>query len=119
MLRINGKLATAAMLLLLAAAAASAQSTGPGDALDKMTLEQKVLQMCTIGFKGPALDEEMKALIHDGIGGFFMQIGDNFVFPEECARLVAGIQTEAMAGRPGVPLFICLDQEGGVAAPRP
>jgi len=88
------------------------------DLLARLSLEQKAMQMQTVGYEGVALTPEMRALIErDGIGGFFLQIADNFTFPEECAALVNELQRAAMESPHRIPLFIALDQEGGAAAP--
>lgn len=86
--------------------------------LARLTLEQKVMQMHTVGYEGVALTPEMRELVEEErLGGFFFQVPDNFTFPEECASLVNAIQHAAMEGEHGIPLFIAMDEEGGVAAP--
>ena len=84
----------------------------------EMTLAQKAGQMQIIGYSGNELTPGMMELIQsDALGGFFLQIGDNFMLPKECAKLANAIQSAALESEHGIPLFIALDQEGGVAAP--
>ena len=74
--------------------------------------------MFTMGFDGVRLTPPMRQLIEEEcLGGFFLQVLENFTFPEECAALVNEIQEAALQSRHGIPLFISMDQEGGVAAP--
>lgn len=95
-----------------------AQETEVEAILARLTLEQKAMQMHLVGYAGIALAPEMRALIaEERIGGFFLQVPENFTFPEECATLVNEIQSVAMDGGRGIPLFVALDGEGGVAAP--
>ncbi len=84
----------------------------------KLSLRQKVMQMHTMGYPGITLGEEMKTLIEeDCIGGFFLQVLSNFTFPEECGALTSTLQQCALQSTHGVPLFLAMDMEGGVAAP--
>jgi beta-N-acetylhexosaminidase len=104
----------AGLLCCLFAPAASTQDADLDELIAQMSLEQKIGQMHIIGFAGRELDSETQALIRDyRLGGYFLQVLENYTFPEELASLSAALQ-EAAAD---IPLFIALDQEGGVAAP--
>jgi beta-N-acetylhexosaminidase len=105
-------------LTVLAAGAPAQEPVDIDGIIAGLTLEQKVMQMHVVGFPGPAMNDEMRRLVQDAcLGGIFVQVLENFVFPEECARLARSIQETALDGPHGIPLFIAMDQEGGIAAP--
>lgn len=114
-------MARRAICCLGLALAASVHAQEPVDIdgiLAGLTLEQKIMQMHIVGFPGAAMGDEMRRQVQDAcLGGFFLQVLENFVFPEECARLARGIQETALDSPHGIPLFIAMDQEGGIAAP--
>ena len=83
-----------------------------------MTLDQKIGQMMFMGFEGRNVTDSIKILIEDlHIGSFFLFALGNFNFPDECSALVNDIQNTALSSKLGIPLFIAMDQEGGIAAP--
>lgn len=86
--------------------------------LAKLSLRQKVGQMMIMGFEGTRVTDDARARIQDDcLGGYFVQILENFNFPDELATLARAIQEEALKSPAGIPMFISMDQEGGVAAP--
>ncbi|HPO14624.1 MAG TPA: glycoside hydrolase family 3 protein [Candidatus Hydrogenedentes bacterium] len=86
--------------------------------LAHLTLRQKVGQMMIMGFEGTRVTADAMARINDDcLGGYFVQILENFNFPDELATLSYALQDAALNNGAKIPLFISMDQEGGVAAP--
>lgn len=86
--------------------------------LANLTIRQKVGQMMIMGFEGTRVTEDTLARINDDcIGGYFVQVLENFNFPDELATLACALQDTALNNGAKIPLFISMDQEGGVAAP--
>lgn len=115
---------TVVCLYMTALMTASSLYAGAPDDIDvdailgKMTLPQKIGQMMIIGYEGRRVTPDaMARLQEDTLGGFFFQPISNFNFPDELARLVADLQSAALASPIGIPLFVCMDAEGGAAAP--
>lgn len=88
------------------------------DIISKMTLEQKIGQMMFMGFEGRMMNNAMYDMIANySIGGFFLLPLSNFNVPDECAKLTYELQKTAQSSALKIPLFIAIDQEGGIAAP--
>ncbi|MDR9852733.1 glycoside hydrolase family 3 protein [Paenibacillus sp. VCA1] len=83
--------------------------------LSNMTLEQKIGQMFICGFHSLVPDDQIKKLIQEyhlgGVIYFRRNIGD----PEQVAGLSASLQKLA-ADQGDLPLWIAIDQEGGMVA---
>jgi beta-N-acetylhexosaminidase len=75
-----------------------------------MTLEQKVGQVFMLGFEGTSLNAANRALIHDLHLGGVTLFARNIDNGPQLAQLDASLQTIADP----VPLFISVDQEGGL-----
>jgi beta-N-acetylhexosaminidase len=78
--------------------------------LARMSLEQKVGQVFMLGFDGTTLTPENRALIQGLHLGGVTLFGRNIENGPQLARLDAALQTIADP----VPLFISVDQEGGL-----
>lgn len=78
--------------------------------LARMTLEQKVGQVFMLGFVGTTLTDENRAFIQGLHLGGVTLFGRNIVNGEQLARLDGDLQSVADP----VPLFISVDQEGGL-----
>jgi beta-N-acetylhexosaminidase len=92
-------------------------STLPECLLARMTPAQKVGQVMVIGFDGPTLSPELRAMIEQfNVGGLILSaINGNITAPGQVAQLTTDLQQVALAGgQPG--LFITIDQEGGRVA---
>ena len=96
---------------------AAAQATPPPtpeqqaeQVLAGMSLEQKVGQVFMLGFEGTTLTPANRALIHDLHLGGVTLFARNIRDAQQLARLDADLQTIADP----VPLFISVDQEGGL-----
>ncbi|MEP7358266.1 MAG: beta-N-acetylhexosaminidase [Anaerolineales bacterium] len=89
----------------------------PERLLAGMTLAQTVGQLLIIGFDGPALSPELRAVIEQCyIGGVILSgLNGNIEGPQQVAQLSVDLQQAAAAtGQPG--LFMSIDQEGGRVA---
>jgi beta-N-acetylhexosaminidase len=78
--------------------------------LAHMTLEQKVGQVFMLGFEGTSLNDSNRALIHGLHLGGVTLFGRNIESAAQLASLDRDLQTIADP----VPLFISVDQEGGL-----
>ncbi len=91
------------------------QSKTGDDLLAQMTLEQKVGQVMLVGFDGTMVTPELRdRLTQLHIGGVILY-DRNITSPPQVAQLNADLQT-AMKQSSNLPLFITVDQEGGVVA---
>jgi len=84
------------------------------------TLREKLGQLLLVGFRGTEADSSshvLRDVVDVGVGGVLLYERDgetrtrprNIVGPEQVRRLVAGLQSRAK-----VPLFVAIDQEGGL-----
>ena len=81
----------------------------------QMTLEQKIGQMVMVGFQTPHLTAEAASLIEKYHVGGIIYFRRNVVNPRQVAEL--SLSLRALAAKQGdPPLFICIDQEGGMVA---
>jgi beta-N-acetylhexosaminidase len=78
--------------------------------MNRMTLEQKVGQVFMLGFEGTTLTPGNRALIHDLHLGGVTLFARNIESAQQLRKLDAELQTIADA----VPLFVSVDQEGGL-----
>ena len=81
----------------------------------QMSLEEKVGQVMIIGFDGPALDADLRAMLTDyHIGGAIL-FARNVESPRQVAQLTNALQRAALeSNHPG--LILAIDQEGGRVA---
>ena len=81
--------------------------------LCSLSAEQKVGQLFVIGIDGTEIDDEMEAIIKDLHPGGVLLLGKNIESREQVKKLISDLQTIAKEDT-GLPLFIAVDQEGGV-----
>ncbi len=74
-----------------------------------MTLKEKIGQLLIAGFEGTTPPESLLSLIKEYQLGGVILFKRNFVSPPQIAKLCDSIQKAS----PHVPLFICIDHEGG------
>ncbi len=89
-----------------------------------MTTEQKLAQMMVVALRSdshntntttefsPAYEEILKKY---DLGGVIM-FGGNIESTEQTVKLIRDCQTAAMASEQGIPMLICVDQEGGLVS---
>lgn len=87
--------------------------------IDSMTLEEKVGQLFVFGFSGKTLSPELQTLIEDYHIGGLIFLAYNLGSPEEIKTLMSALQTLALAQPSQLPLFMSVDQEGGVVTRLP
>ena len=87
-----------------------------------MSTEQKLAQMMVVALRSdshntnmatevsPAYEEMLKKYDFGGI----IMFGGNIEDSDQTVRMIRDCQTAAMASEQGVPLLICVDQEGGL-----
>lgn len=86
--------------------------------LPDMTLEEKVGQLLMVHFTGECANEDAKTLIQKvHVGGFIYYNWSNGLHsPKQVVELSLGLKRLSEQSRLGIPLFIAVDQEGGVVA---
>jgi len=92
------------------------------ETIANMTAEQKLAQMMIVAFRSdgsnrktateltPAYEELLKKYAFGGV----LLFGGNIVDEEQTITLIWDCQAAAVAAKPGIPLLICVDQEGGL-----
>ncbi|MGZ9586120.1 beta-N-acetylhexosaminidase [Paenibacillus marinisediminis] len=81
----------------------------------KMSLEHKIGQMVMAGFATPYISKEIETLIEQYHVGGIIYFRRNVENPHQVAKLSLDLQQQA-AKQSDIPLFICIDQEGGMVA---
>jgi beta-N-acetylhexosaminidase len=84
--------------------------------LDSLSLEEKIGQMLFVHFYGTSLNEEAHQLIEQiHVGGFIYYNWSNpFKTRQEVKALNSSLQKQAKNSHHDIPLFIAVDQEGGL-----
>lgn len=77
--------------------------------LEKMTVEEKVGQLFMFGIDGTTLTDKTKQIIEDYHIGGILLFGKNITNEKQLKNLIGNLQSESK-----VPLFISIDQEGGI-----
>jgi beta-N-acetylhexosaminidase len=85
----------------------------------KMTLEQKVGQLFLVFFNGQDLSPSLLRSIKDYNVGGVVLFQPNIVSAKQTAALINAAQREAVANGAGIPLFVSVDQEGGLITRMP
>lgn len=86
--------------------------------VDKMTLEEKVGQILMVHFVGEQINDDAKTLVCDlNVGGIiYYNWANKLSSPEQVKNLSFGLQNLSIKTRLEIPLFIAVDQEGGVVS---
>jgi beta-N-acetylhexosaminidase len=82
------------------------------DQLFEMSLAEKVGQLFVFGFAGKKFSPELQTLITDYQPGGLILLAYNLGSPEEIKNLISEMQ----AASSSLPLFVSIDQEGGVVS---
>ena len=80
-----------------------------------LSLEDKLGQMLMIGFEGTEATPEVSSLFSKIRPGGVLLLGRNIVNKEQTKKLIADLQEISMR-TVGLPLFIAVDQEGGIVS---
>jgi len=121
-----GKIGLFMLLLLLNGCSQAATPPKPSalelrqqkiqDLVAKMTVEEKVGQMMIVGIPGPTADTTALDMIRKYHVGGIIHFDRNLESPEQVEKLNVTLQSQAAAENMPIPLFICVDQEGGNVA---
>jgi len=84
-----------------------------GRKINELSLEEKLGQLLIIGFDGPVLTDDIRALIRDYKFGNFILFSRNIVNLEQLMTLTRDIHQEVIKSI-GIMPFIAIDQEGGM-----
>lgn len=87
--------------------------------LANMTLEQKVGQLFLVFFNGQDLSPSLLRSIKDYNVGGVVLFQPNIVSAKQTAALINAAQREASTSGAGIPLFVGVDQEGGLITRMP
>ncbi len=85
------------------------------DLLNGMTLEQKVAQMFMVSLYSDSLIESERQFLQQYQPGAIVLLGRNVSTPSQVTRLTNTYQQTSVDSG-GLPLFIAIDQEGGIIA---
>ena len=80
-----------------------------------LSLEDKLGQMLMIGFEGTEATPEVSSLFSKIRPGGVLLLGRNIVNKEQTKKLIADLQEISMR-TVGLPLFVAVDQEGGIVS---
>lgn len=81
----------------------------------QLTLEQKIGQMVMCGFQGPVVNDNIRTLIEKHHVGGIIYFRRNVQSKEQVCGLSRELQLISRK-HTDIPLFICIDQEGGMVA---
>ena len=92
------------------------------DIIGGMTTEQKLAQMIIFSFSpteaegvsGDQLPQECRDMLAKYDFGGVILMGNNIGDAAQTLRLIRDCQSAAMESEPGIPLFVSVDQEGGL-----
>jgi len=91
------------------------QPQSGGDALSErvkqMSLDEKIGQMVIVGLQGYTIDDHARELIESYRVGGFILFKDNIRDSAQTLQLINSLKEANSPG--GVPLFFCVDEEGG------
>lgn len=88
------------------------------NSLAEMTIDEKIGQLLIVHFNGEEVNEDAKNLIQKvHVGGFiYYNWANGLHSPSQVTSLSFGLQELARQTRTSLPLFISIDQEGGVVS---
>lgn len=81
--------------------------------LKDLTLEQRIGQLFIVGIEGTKVGPETEELIKNFYPGGILLLKKNIEEPEQLKKFINDLQTLSLRAG-GLPLFIAVDQEGGV-----
>jgi beta-N-acetylhexosaminidase len=81
----------------------------------RLSLEDKLGQMLMIGFEGTEATPEVSSLLSSIRPGGVLLLGRNIVSKDQTKKLITDLQDISMRTT-GLPLFVAVDQEGGIVS---
>lgn len=84
--------------------------------ISTLSLQEKIGQMVMCGFKGHEPSKNIKQLIQEHSIGGVIYFARNVQRPRQLLELSKELQVIATKSKSGLPLFIAIDQEGGMVA---
>ncbi len=90
--------------------------------ISEMTTEEKLAQMMVVALRSDASNSKLATGINEDyaellrkydFGGILLFTG-NITDTEQAVTLIRNSQEAAMGSRQGIPMFVCVDQEGGM-----
>jgi beta-N-acetylhexosaminidase len=91
------------------------RTTEEKTSLPPLSLEEKFGQMLIIGFDGTEVTPELSSLFSSIRPGGVLLLGRNIAGKEQTKKLIADLQ-DISVRVVGLPLFIAVDQEGGIVS---
>ncbi|MGM0409421.1 MAG: beta-N-acetylhexosaminidase [Bacillota bacterium] len=82
--------------------------------IENMSIEEKVGQMFQVGFQGKSPNQKIKDLIKNHYIGGVIYFSRNLENPSQTAQLSNELQEISLENNNSFPLFISIDQEGGI-----
>ncbi len=82
--------------------------------IENMSIEEKVGQMFQVGFQGKSPNQKIKDLIKNHYIGGVIFFSRNLENPSQTAQLSNDLQSISLENNNSFPLFISIDQEGGI-----
>lgn len=87
------------------------EDTGLDQLIARLSLEEQVGQLLMVMVSGTELDQETLALLRAGHVNGVHLLKQGHLTPDQFRTLTE--QVQALAGRPGLPALVSIDQEGG------
>ncbi len=118
-MRIHQVLSISALLLFCITIGAPAFALTDAEiesTLHRMSVDEKVGQLLLVGVGGKGVSPVAKAHITKRFAGGIILFGRNIADAQQVARLTAELQQVAQQTPNAIPLFIAIDQEGGIVA---
>lgn len=117
-MRIHNALSISAILIFcLTCAPARALTDAEIEAtLNRMSIDEKIGQLLIVGIGGKQVSQVAKAHITKRFAGGIILFRRNIQSPQQVANLTTELQQAAVQTPNAIPLFIAIDQEGGIVA---
>ena len=87
--------------------------------LNNLSLDEKIGQMILIGMDGLSAGDDVKTMIQEEHVGGIILYGKNIKSPDQTVKLTNELKAINQKVNPSLPLFISVDQEGGLVERMP
>jgi len=95
------------------------RSISVDDYIGSLTIEQKVGQMVMVDFSQTTLTDDLRRRMEEHAWGGVILFVKNCVDAEQTRQLIRDLQEVSIRTSGGLPLIVCVDQEGGPISPIP